>query len=200
MGIAADFPTAFAKAQAAAGVELPDRGTIFISVTDADKAAATQIATRFHDLGFEVIATSGTAQAISRMGVPVRTIKKIGEGSPNVVDCIRDGEVEMLINTPTGTAARTDGYEIRSEAIRHGIPCITTMTGASAASRAIFAQTRGEPDVLALQDLHDINSARSSASAQPGEQNERTGFATRRSGRGSPASAPWPPSAGGPAR
>jgi len=154
MGIAADFPTAFAKAQAAAGVELPSEGTVFISVTDSDKAMATQIATRFHDLGFEVIATSGTAQAISRMGVPVREIKKIGEGSPNVVDCIRDGEVEMLINTPTGTEARTDGYEIRSEAVRHGIPCITTMTGASAAARAISAQLEGEADVVALQDLH----------------------------------------------
>ena len=178
MGIAADFPTAFAKAQAAAGVALPESGTIFISVTDADKAAATQIATRFHDLGFEVIATSGTAEAISRMGVPVRTIKKIGEGSPNVVDCIRDGEVDMLINTPTGTAARTDGYEIRSEAVRHGIPCITTMTGASAASRAIFAQVGEEADVLALQDLHDTHSApasdthsaRSSASARTADR------------------------------
>ena len=89
MGIASDFPTAFGKAQAAAGVSLPTEGTIFISVTDSDKPAATQLATRFHDLGFEVIATSGTAQAISAMGVPVRKIKKIGEGSPNVVDCIR---------------------------------------------------------------------------------------------------------------
>jgi carbamoyl-phosphate synthase large subunit len=175
MGIASDFPTAFAKAQAAAGVALPEEGTIFVSVTDADKAAATQIATRFHDLGFEVIATSGTAEAISRMGVPVRAIKKIGEGSPNVVDCIRDGEVDMLINTPTGTAARTDGYEIRSEAVRHGIPCITTMTGASAASRAIYAQVRGEAEVVALQDLHSINSAgthsaRSSASARSADR------------------------------
>ena len=91
MGIAEDFPTAFGKAQAAAGVSLPEKGTIFISVTDSDKPAATQLATRFHDLGFEVIATSGTAEAISRMGVPVRKIKKIGEGSPNVVDCIRSG-------------------------------------------------------------------------------------------------------------
>ena len=91
MGIAADFPTAFGKAQAAAGVSLPTKGTIFISVTDSDKPAATQLAARFHDLGFEVIATSGTAQAISAMGVPVRKIKKIGEGSPNVVDCIRVG-------------------------------------------------------------------------------------------------------------
>jgi carbamoyl-phosphate synthase large subunit len=154
MGIAADFPTAFGKAQAAAGVALPEKGTIFISVTDSDKPAATQIATRFHDLGFEVIATGGTAQAISAMGVPVRRIHKINEGSPNVVDCIRDGEVDLVINTPTGSGARTDGYEIRSEAVRHGIPCITTMTGASAAARAIFAQVEGGVDVVALQDLH----------------------------------------------
>ncbi len=160
MGIAADFPTAFGKAQAAAGVSLPEKGTIFISVTDSDKPAATQLATRFHDLGFEVIATSGTAQAISRMGVPVRMIKKIGEGSPNVVDCIRSGEVDLVINTPTGSGARADGYEIRSEAVRHGIPCVTTMTGASAASRAIFAQARGEAEVLSLQELHRRSDAR----------------------------------------
>jgi carbamoyl-phosphate synthase large subunit len=161
MGIAADFPTAFGKAQAAAGVSLPVSGTIFISVTDSDKPAATQLATRFHDLGFEVIATSGTAQAISAMGVPVRRIKKIGEGSPNVVDCIRGGDVEMVINTPTGSGARTDGYEIRTEAVRHGIPCITTMTGASAASRAIFAQVRGDADVIPLQELHEQAGERS---------------------------------------
>ncbi len=168
MGIAADFPTAFGKAQAAAGVALPDAGTIFISVTDSDKPAATQIATRFHDLGFEVIATSGTAQAISRMGVPVRSIKKIGEGSPNVVDCIRSREVDLLINTPTGSGARTDGYEIRSEAIRHGIACITTMTGASAASRAIFARARGEAEVVTLQERHQLGSEASAASAPAG--------------------------------
>jgi carbamoyl-phosphate synthase large subunit len=154
MGIAADFPTAFGKAQAAAGVTLPTEGAVFITVTDTDKPAATQIATRFHDLGFEVIATSGTAQAISAMGVPVRKIKKIGEGSPNVVDCIRSEEVDLVINTPTGSGARTDGYEIRTEAIRHGIPCVTTMTGASAASRAIFAAAQGDVEVQSLQELH----------------------------------------------
>jgi carbamoyl-phosphate synthase large subunit len=154
MGIAEDFPTAFGKAQAAAGVSLPEQGTIFISVTDSDKPAATQLATRFHDLGFEVIATSGTAEAISRMGVPVRRIKKIGEGSPNVVDCIRSGDVDLVINTPTGSGARTDGYEIRTESVRHGIPCVTTMTGASAAARAIFAAAREDAEVRALQELH----------------------------------------------
>src|SRR5215207_8236358 len=90
MGIATDFPTAFGKAQAAAGVALPSEGTVFITVTDSDKAAATQLATRFADLGFEIIATTGTAQAISRMGIPVRAINKINEGSPHVVDFIRN--------------------------------------------------------------------------------------------------------------
>jgi carbamoyl-phosphate synthase large subunit len=159
MGIAADFPTAFGKAQAAAGVTLPREGTIFISVTDSDKPAATQLAVHFNDLGFQVIATAGTAQAISAMGVPVRVIKKIGEGSPNVVDCIRGGDVDLVINTPTGSGARADGYEIRTAAVRHGIPCLTTMTGASAASRAIFAQIQGEAQVHALQELHRASDA-----------------------------------------
>jgi carbamoyl-phosphate synthase large subunit len=154
MGIGPDFPTAFAKAQAAAGVSLPSSGSIFITVTDTDKPAATQIAARFHDLGFEVIATGGTAQAISAMGVPVRRINKIGEGSPHVVDLIREHNCDLVINTPTGSGARADGYEIRSAAVREGIPCVTTMTGASAAVRAIAAQLRGDADVVSLQDLH----------------------------------------------
>ena len=155
MGIARDFPTAFGKAQAAAGVALPGEGTIFISVTDTDKPAATQIAARFHDLGFKIIATAGTTQAISAMGVPVRKINKIGEGSPHVVDSIRSGEVDLVINTPTGSGARADGYAIRSAAVRHDVPCVTTMTGASAAARAIFAQIEGEAEVRSLQELHD---------------------------------------------
>jgi carbamoyl-phosphate synthase large subunit len=154
MGVAPDFPAAFAKAQAAAGVSLPSSGSIFITVTDTDKPAATQIAARFHDLGFEVIATGGTAQAISAMGVPVRRINKIGEGSPHVVDLIREHNCDLVINTPTGSGARADGYEIRSAAVREGIPCVTTMTGASAAVRAIAAQLRGDADVVSLQDLH----------------------------------------------
>ena len=154
MGIAADFPTAFGKAQAAAGAALPTEGSVFITVTDTDKPAATQIAARFHDLGFEVIATGGTAQAISAMGVPVRRINKIGEGSPHVVDLIRDRRCGLVINTPTGSGARADGYEIRTAAVREGIPCITTMTGASAASRAISAQIAGEAEVRSIHELH----------------------------------------------
>jgi carbamoyl-phosphate synthase large subunit len=155
MGVAEDFPSAFGKAQTAAGVTLPSSGTVFITVTDGDKATAMQLATRFCDLGFEIVATAGTAQAISRMGVPVETIHKIQEGSPNVVDYIERGEVDLVINSPTGSGARTDGYEIRSAATRNGIPCITTMTGATAAARAIGAsQANGRIEVRSLQELH----------------------------------------------
>jgi carbamoyl-phosphate synthase large subunit len=154
MGIARDFPTAFAKAQAAAGARLPSSGTVFITVADGDKAAATGIATSLHDLGFAIIATRGTAQALRRMGIPARAINKLGEGSPHVVDCIERGEVDLVINTPVGTGARTDGYEIRSAAVTRGIPCITTMSGGMAAARAIAAARRGEPEVLSLQEIH----------------------------------------------
>jgi carbamoyl-phosphate synthase large subunit len=154
MGIAADFPTAFGKAQAAAGVALPTRGSVFISVCDTDKPAATQLAARMHDLGFGVLATRGTAQAIRRMGVPVEQLNKIGEGSPHVVDRINAGDVDLLINTPIGRGARTDGWEIRRAAIEHGVPCITTMTGASAAARAIGAAQESDASVQSLQELH----------------------------------------------
>ncbi len=168
MGIAHDFPTAFGKAQAAAGVALPTEGTVFITVTDTDKAAATQLAARFHDVGFDIIATVGTAQAISRMGVPVRSINKIAEGSPHVVDYIRDGTVDLVINTPTGRGARADGYEIRSAATKRGIPCITTLTGASAATRAIAAARQGGAEPISLQELHGDVTARSSELAGEG--------------------------------
>jgi carbamoyl-phosphate synthase large subunit len=167
MGIAADFPTAFAKAQAAAGVLLPTTGTVFITVTDTDKPAATQMAARFHDLGFEVIATGGTAQSISSMGVPVTRINKLGEGSPHVVDLIRERRCDLVINTPTGFGARADGQAIRTAAVRHGIPCVTTMTGASAAVRAIAAQMQGEPPVLSLQEVHGHIAAELSERSAP---------------------------------
>ncbi len=154
MGIAQDFPTAFAKAQAAAGAKLPASGTAFITVADSDKPAATGIATVLHDLGFQIIATRGTAQAIRKMGIPAETINKIGEGSPHVVDWIERGEVDLVINTPRGTGARTDGYEIRTAAIARGIPCITTMAGGMAAARAIASGRRGGPEVISLQEIH----------------------------------------------
>ncbi len=155
MGVARDFPTAFAKAQAAAGALLPSEGTVFITLTDGDKAGAYAIASRLEDLGFRIVATAGTAQAIRGMGVRVEhVLKKVGEGSPNVVDCIEAGEVDLVINTPTGSGARADGWEIRRAAVARGIPCITTLSGAHAAARGISAARSGEPQVLSLQELH----------------------------------------------
>jgi carbamoyl-phosphate synthase large subunit len=127
---------------------------VFISVTDGDKPAATQIAAGFHDMGFKVLATGGTAQAIRRMGVPAERIRKLSEGSPNVVERIEAGEVELVINTPTGSGARADGYQIRRAAVGRGIPCITTMSGASAAQRAIRASRSEDASVISLQELH----------------------------------------------
>jgi carbamoyl-phosphate synthase large subunit len=154
MGIAHDFPTAFAKAQAAAGAELPDRGTVFVTVTDGDKAAGAGLAAQLHDLGFEIVATAGTAAAIRRMGVPVRVLRKVAEGSPHVVDAITSGEVDLVINTPTGSGARSDGWEIRRAAVARGVPCITTLSGGQAAARAIRAARDGEPAVVSLQEIH----------------------------------------------
>jgi carbamoyl-phosphate synthase large subunit len=160
MGIALDFPTAFAKAQAAAGVPLPSSGTAFITVTDSDKAGAFAVAQGLHDNGFRILATRGTAEAIARMGVPVERLNKIGEGSPHVLDWIERGDVDLVVNTPTGVGARTDGYEIRRAAVTHGIPCLTTLSAGISAARAIARARRdGAPGVLCLQELHGARMA-----------------------------------------
>src|SRR5215218_14573 len=155
MGIALDFPTAFAKAQAAAGSRLPTEGTVFITVTDSDKPGAGGLAVLFSDLGFRIVATQGTADAIRGMGVRVdEVLQKIGDGSPNVVNGIERGEVDLVINTPTGSGARTDGWQIRRAAVARGVPCITTLAGGMAAARAIGAGRTREPGVLSLQEIH----------------------------------------------
>jgi carbamoyl-phosphate synthase large subunit len=160
MGIARDFPSAFAKAQAAAGVPLPQQGTVFISVTDSDKAGAFAVAQILHDNGFRIVATRGTAEAIERMGVPATRLNKIGEGSPHVVDWIERGDVDLVVNTPTGFGARTDGYEIRRAAVSHGIPCLTTLAAGTSAARAIASARReGAPEVLCLQELHGVRTS-----------------------------------------
>jgi carbamoyl-phosphate synthase large subunit len=156
MGVARDFPTAFAKAQAAAGSPLPASGTVFITVTDSDKASAVAIAQTLHDTGFAVVSTAGTAAAIERMGIPCARLNKIAEGSPHVVDWIERGDVDLVVNTPTGSGARTDGWEIRRAAVARGIPCLTTLSGGMAAARAIAAAGGKEPEVIALQDLHQV--------------------------------------------
>jgi carbamoyl-phosphate synthase large subunit len=163
MGIARDFPSAFAKAQAAAGVPLPSSGTAFVSVTDSDKQGAAAIAQTLHDNGFRILATRGTSEAIARMGVPVTRLNKIAEGSPHVVDWIERGEVGLVVNTPSGSGARADGHEIRRAAVAKGIPCLTTLPAAASAVRAIARARRraaeghdaaGEGSLVSLQELH----------------------------------------------
>jgi len=176
MGVAADYPTAFGKAQAAAGADLPSAGTVFISVTDGDKPTATQLAASLHDLGFQIMATGGTAQAIRRMGVPVERIQKLSEGSPNVVERIDAGHVDLVVNTPTGSGARADGYEIRRAAVARGVPCITTMSGASAAQRAIRARRGGDAQVVSLQELHAGGAGARPAEGNPGRPVHGVGF------------------------
>jgi carbamoyl-phosphate synthase large subunit len=178
MGIARDFPTAFAKAQAAAGCPLPLRGTAFISVTDADKAGAFAVAQSLHDNGFRILATRGTAEAIARMGIPVQPLNKVGEGSPHVVEWIERGDVDLVVNTPTGSGARTDGRLIRRAAVTRGVPCLTTLAAGVSAARAIAsARQHGPPPVLCLQELH-----REGGPAGAGSSAAKAGAAQRKGG------------------
>jgi carbamoyl-phosphate synthase large subunit len=169
MGIARDFPTAFAKAQAAAGCPLPLHGTVFISVTDADKAGAFAIAERLHENGFRILATRGTAEAIARMGIPAQALNKVSEGSPHVLDWIERGDVDLVVNTPTGSGARTDGWQIRRAAVTRGVPCLTTLAAGVSAARAISsARQSGPPPVLCLQELHRGRDTAGADAGRPG--------------------------------
>jgi carbamoyl-phosphate synthase large subunit len=154
MGIADDFPTAFGKAQAGARAPLPLEGSVFLSVCDSDKSAATILAQRLHMLGFTIYATRGTATALTSLGIPVRVVNKVFQGEPHVVTLIESGEVVLVVNTPFGRSARSDGYEIRTAALERGLACITTLAGASAAVSAIEAARRPRVSVRCLQDLH----------------------------------------------
>ena len=155
MASAADYPTALAKADRAAGRPLPDSGTAFLSVRDADKDAVATVAAALVELGFRLTATSGTARTLAAAGIAVDHVRKVtedGEGA-TVVDLIRRRRCDLVINTPQGSGARTDGYLIREAAISARIPCITTLSGAAAAVLAI-ADAHGE-DVISLQERID---------------------------------------------
>jgi carbamoyl-phosphate synthase large subunit len=154
MATAADFPTAFAKAERAAGRPLPTEGTVFLSVRDADKPAAVPVAAALAGLGFQLLATGGTAQALSAAGLAVERVRKVSEQgeAATVVDRIRRGKCDLVINTPQGSGARSDGYLIREAALVARVPCITTLSGAQAAIHAI-ANARSE-DALSLQERH----------------------------------------------
>ncbi|MCC6954797.1 MAG: carbamoyl-phosphate synthase large subunit [Deltaproteobacteria bacterium] len=137
MGIDLTMPGAFARAQAACSIPLPTGGTVFLSLRDADKQECVELAGKLHQMGFELTATKGTAKFLEKAGIPARAVKKVREGSPNIVDEIRDGGVTMVINTPEGTGPLLDSKSIRQTAIERGLPLFTTLAAADAAVDAI---------------------------------------------------------------
>jgi carbamoyl-phosphate synthase large subunit len=156
MGISDRFSIAFAKSQLAAGTLLPREGSIFISVSDRAKEHVVGLAQRLEKLGFELLATQGTAQKLEEAGVKVQRIKKIQEGHPNLLDLIRDGRLQLVMNTPSGKGARTDEGKIRAAAVAAGIACITTIPAADAAVRAMEATREEAFTVQAVQDRFPV--------------------------------------------
>jgi carbamoyl-phosphate synthase large subunit len=159
MGVAKSYGQAFAKAQLAAGQRLPRKGSIFLSVSDHDKRHCGPLAKELHALGFRLIATRGTAAALEAAGVPAEPVYKVNEGRPNIVDLVKTGKVDMIINTPLGRESFYDEKSIRRAAIRYNIPCITTLSAANAAAKGIRALVEQTLEVSPLQVLHSKKAA-----------------------------------------
>jgi carbamoyl-phosphate synthase large subunit len=161
MGIDAIFGTAYAKSQAAAYGSLPTKGRAFVSVANRDKRAMVFPVKRLADLGFEILATEGTAQVLRRNGVPATVVRKHSagpgaDGEPTIVERILAGEVDLVVNTPFGVGPRVDGYEIRTASVARGVPCVTTVQGAAACVQGIEALVRGEVGIASLQEHHAV--------------------------------------------
>lgn len=154
MGIDQDFPRAFFKSQVAALATPPLEGKVFISVKSADKEKIVPIARKFHELGYSIVSTSGTARALEKEGIPAESVKKIAEGRPNISDLIRNDEVKLVVNTPSGKGPILDEAKIRSLAVSFNIPCITTLSAAKAAVIGIEAVKEKGLEVKAIQDYH----------------------------------------------
>ncbi len=155
MGIGETFGIAFAKAQAATGYELPKGGTVFISVHDGDKAKALPAAKKFTELGFKLIATEGTAKFLESKGISAERVYKLKEGRPNLVDKIKNGQIQLVINTSLGKKTTSDSYEIRRATVMYNIPYATTIAGAQAIAEAVSALQKGDWDVKTLQEYHE---------------------------------------------
>ena len=154
MGSARGFGLAYAKAEQAAGEPLPTGGTVFVSTHDRDKAALIPVARRLSELGFALIATSGTAELLGREGLSVEPVLKVHEGRPNIEDAIRSGRIQLIINTPIGRQAEHDDTYLRKAALDYAVPTVTTLAGARAAVEAIAALQHEQLEINALQDLH----------------------------------------------
>ncbi len=156
MGIDEDFGRAFVKSQLAAGQRLPRSGTVFISVKNRDKRSVVLVAERLEELGFTLVATQGTAKALQRYGVHASPVKKIHEGRPNVLDLLKSGQIQLVINTPSGRLPRADEVQIRSATATLGIPCVTTMAGAQASVNGMAALLKRHISVKPIQEYHEL--------------------------------------------
>ena len=154
MGLDADLGIAYAKSQIAAGESLPLSGKIFISVSDAHKKPATAVAKQFAELGFELVATSGTAAVLEKAGLKVQRVFKLAEGRPNAIDLLKNKEIQFVINTPSGATPRADEIKIRTTAVYTGTPIMTTLSGAKAAVLGIAALRKSGYGVKTLQEYH----------------------------------------------
>ena len=152
MGVSERFSIAFAKSQLAAGCGLPEQGKIFLSVADRAKDQAVELAGRLEKMGYELLSTRGTADRLEKAGIRVERLKKIQEGHPNLLDYMANGELQLVMNTPSGKGARTDEGRIRAAAVAHGVPCLTTIQAAEAAVVAMEAMREGALTVEAVQD------------------------------------------------
>jgi carbamoyl-phosphate synthase large subunit len=154
MGIDSDFGSAYAKAQFGAGQHLPEKGTVFISVTDRDKKAALAFASQFHNMGFRIMATRGTSSFLKNHGIPNTMINKVSIGRPHVVDAIKNKEIQIIINTGLGGETRRDGYTIRRAAIKFNVPYATTIAGAMAMCKGIAALKK---KILSVKSIQEYN-------------------------------------------
>ena len=152
MGIGETFAEAFAKSQLGANVKLPMSGNVFISVRDADKKHVVSAAEKLYKAGFGILATGGTAQFLEEKGIPIRRVNKVLEGRPHIVDAIKNGEVQLVINTTHGAQAVADSFSIRREALMHGLAYYTTIAGAKAVADSILSLQTQDLNVKPIQD------------------------------------------------
>jgi carbamoyl-phosphate synthase large subunit len=152
MGINESFGNAYIKAEIAAGQNLPDKGTVFLSVADTDKGEAVEIGKKLRELGFDIVATRGTARALKAANIDMRTVSKIGEGRPDATDLIKNEEIDLIINTPSGKKPRQHEITIRSAIVARGVPIITTIAGAKATVFGMETVRDHRSGVRSLQD------------------------------------------------
>jgi carbamoyl-phosphate synthase large subunit len=156
MGLGESFAEAFGKAMLASGSRLPAEGTVFVSVRDRDKPAVADLALRLTRLGYSIVATRGTAEVLKRAGITAEVVEKVGEGSPHVVDLLKDGKIHMVVNTTSGEKAIKDSYSIRRQTVLSGIAYFTTMAAAAAAIAALEDGRDRALSVCSLQEYHRV--------------------------------------------